>query len=213
MPMDSANMMVFRWLSVPDPSQATLFWLSALAQWPLYGLPVLLVGLWLFGAQGDRAAAVAAGMTACIALLAAHLVSTCIDQPRPFMLGLAGNVLDHARDSSFPSDHATLLFALAAAFAFSPAPRLRWLGVILALTGLAVGWARVALGVHFPFDILGAAIVAALSECLVASRLMGRPLIVVTRIGETIRDRVPLLPDRGRGNFSLMRRGNARPAR
>ena len=102
MPMESANLMLFHWLSVPDPSGSTLFWLSALAQWPLFGLPVLLVGLWLFGARGERDVAVAAGVTCCVALLAAHVASIVIDHPRPFMMGLAANVFDHAPDSSFP---------------------------------------------------------------------------------------------------------------
>jgi undecaprenyl-diphosphatase len=136
-----------------------------------------------------------------------------IDHPRPFMLGLAANVFDHAPDSSFPSDHATVLFAVAAAFAFQPASRLRLLGAIVALIGLAVGWGRVALGVHFPFDILGAAIIAGLSECLVAARVMRIPLSVVTRIGEAIRDPLPLLPDRGNGHVRTMARSDARPAR
>ncbi|WP_131196916.1 undecaprenyl-diphosphatase [Lichenihabitans psoromatis] len=195
MPPADANQMVFQWLSVPDPTGATLFWLSALAQWPVFGLPVLLIGLWLFGSRPNREASVLAGITGCVALLAAHVVSTLIDHPRPFMVGLAANLLDHAPDNSFPSDHATLLFATAAAFAFRPFQRTLWLGVAVATVGLAVGWARVALGVHFPFDIFGAAFIAGLSEILVTSRAMRLPLFIVMKTSETIRDGLPLSPD------------------
>ncbi|MCW6513114.1 undecaprenyl-diphosphatase [Lichenifustis flavocetrariae] len=213
MPTASANQMLFHWLSVPDPSGATLFWLSALAQWPLYSVPVILLNLWLFGERVDREAAIVAGTTGVLALFMAHLASVLIDHPRPFMVGLAANVLDHPADSSFPSDHATLLFALAAGFAFRPVPRLRWLGAALLLTGLAVGWARVALGVHFPFDILGAGTIAGLSEVFVSARGMRRPLEVLTRIAEVIRDRFPLLPDRCNADHSTSASGDARPAR
>jgi undecaprenyl-diphosphatase len=199
MPTASANQLLFHWLSAPDASGTALFWLSALAQWPLYGLPVLLVGLWLLGARGDRKAAVAAGVTCCVALLAAHTVSVWIDHPRPFMIGLAANVLDHAPDGSFPSDHATLMFAAAASFGLGALPRLRWLGLALAVIGLATGWARVALGVHFPFDIFGAAVIAGLSEVFVAARIIRRPLEILMAIGEAIRDRLPILPGRRSG--------------
>lgn len=213
MPTAGVNEILFHWLSIPHPSGATVFWLSVLAQWPIYGLPSVLLGLWLFGARADRAAAVGAGVTCCIALFGAVVVSTSIDHPRPFMVGLAANVLDHAPDSSFPSDHATLLFALAASFALRPVPHLRWLGAALSLAGLAVGWARVALGVHFPFDIVGAAVIAGLSAVLVTARGLRRPLETVMAIGEAVRDRLPLLPDRRNGDHSAIARGNARPTR
>lgn len=44
--------------------------------------------------------------------------------------------------------------------------RLRMVGTTLALLGLPVACARIYLGVHFPFDMLGAAVVAVLSAWL-----------------------------------------------
>lgn len=44
--------------------------------------------------------------------------------------------------------------------------RPRWAGLLLAVLGLPVAWARIYLGVHFPLDMLGAAIAAALSAWL-----------------------------------------------
>ena len=53
--------------------------------------------------------------------------------------------------ASFPSGHATTAFACAAAFAlFAP----RW-GVVFFLCALAVAIARVAVGAHYPSDVLG----------------------------------------------------------
>lgn len=66
--------------------------------------------------------------------------------------------MNHAPENSFPSDHATLMCALAVSLALSP---LRTVGLLLLPLGLAVGWGRVHLGAHFPFDILGGAAVGA----------------------------------------------------
>jgi len=71
--------------------------------------------LWLFGNSEDRGAVVAAAIACLIGLTAAFLSSLLVT-PRPFMDSPATNYLDHVRDSSFPSDHATLLFAMAFAF-------------------------------------------------------------------------------------------------
>ena len=80
------------------------------------------------------------------------------------MIGLGHTFIPHAADSSFPSDHLTLL--LAVAFSFLMHRRLRVAGMTLAFLGLPVAWARIYLGVHFPLDMIGAALVAALSAWL-----------------------------------------------
>ncbi|MDE2365202.1 MAG: phosphatase PAP2 family protein, partial [Hyphomicrobiales bacterium] len=77
--------------------------------------------------------------------------------PRPFMDGVSPNFLHHVADSSFPSDHATVLFALAFSLWLTRLPATRWTGAILLAAALAVGWARVFLGAHYPLDILGGA--------------------------------------------------------
>ena len=196
MPMERLNEAIDSWISLSNPTGATLFWWSALAQWPIYGLPFLLGGLWLFGPRQARAAAVSAGLSACLALAVAALASQMIDHPRPFMVGLAGNLLDHAADSSFPSDHAAIFFALAAAFGLWPSRGLRWLGVAVAIAGLAVGWARVALGIHFPFDVLGSAVIGAAAAAVVVAGPLRRGAALLTAVGEAVRGRLPGLPFR-----------------
>lgn len=80
------------------------------------------------------------------------------------MIGLGHTLIPHAADSSFPSDHLTLLWAVAFSFLMHRSPRLA--GMALALLGLPVAWARIYLGVHFPLDMVGAALVAGLSAWL-----------------------------------------------
>ena len=83
--------------------------------------------------------------------------------PRPFLLGLGHTLIDHRPSASFPSNHATVFFIWATTLALCGLGR-------LALTfgglGLLVAWSRVYLGVHFPADMAGAAVVAAFSAAL-----------------------------------------------
>ena len=88
-------------------------------------------------------------------------------EPRPFMAGVGHTWLDHVADNGFPSDHATLAWSLGLGLALTGASR-RW-GTAACLVGLATGWARVYLGVHFPLDVLAsmpAGLLAAGSACI-----------------------------------------------
>jgi undecaprenyl-diphosphatase len=135
-----------------------------LAQWLIFCVPLLLIGLWLRGTRQQRSAAVTATLSIVFALGCNLLISSLWFHPRPFMLGLGQNFLAHAAESSFPSDHATVMFTLAFALMLAA---LRKLGLLVLLLGALVGWARVYLGVHFPFDIAGSLLVSLASAWLV----------------------------------------------
>ena len=139
----------------------------ALAQWLIYLVPAALVLLWIFGDRQDRGAAVAAAASGVLGLLLAGSVSTLWFHPRPFMVDAVRNYLGHPPDSSFPSDHATLFFALGVALLLRRPPSCPWLGTGFMLGGLAVGWARIFLGAHYPLDIAGAALIGAAAAILV----------------------------------------------
>src|SRR6202035_2083435 len=88
----------------------------------IYVTPPLLLWLWFRGTREDRIAAVAGCVAAVLALACAGTLSSLVFHPRPFMAGLAPNRLDHAPDSSMPSDHAAVLFALAFSLALTKPP-------------------------------------------------------------------------------------------
>jgi undecaprenyl-diphosphatase len=106
--------------------------------------------------RATRRAAAAAGLSAGVALLIAQVVSRLVDRPRPFVSDPGGLHVfgHHATDPGFPSDHATAAFAIGVALLLR---NRAWGAVVLVLaTVLAVG--RVAMGIHFPSDVVGGAL-------------------------------------------------------
>ncbi len=83
------------------------------------------------------------------------LVSVWLWRPRPFFtLDLPSLIDVGAQTKSFPSDHATLAFFLA--FLISKRrPQWRWVYALAFLVSLG----RVAVGVHYPLDVLAGALV------------------------------------------------------
>ncbi len=76
-----------------------------------------------------------------------------IHRPRPF---LSHDVLKLIEETSysFPSRHATLFFALAfLAYSYN-----KKLGLVFFVSAIVMGIARVMVGVHYPSDILGGAV-------------------------------------------------------
>ncbi|PTB21699.1 undecaprenyl-diphosphatase [Trinickia symbiotica] len=127
------------------------------ANYAIWLVPFALVCMWLAGGSQRREVAVRATLVGSLALAANQLIGMAWYHPRPFVIGLGHTFLAHAPDSSFPSDHATLLSAVALTFLYAGK---RLLGMFVIAIGIAVAWARVFLGVHFPFDMIGAAGVA-----------------------------------------------------
>ena len=94
-----------------------------------------------------------------VALGTNYALGSMFPHLRPFMVGLSPNYLGHAAENSFPSDHATMMWVVA--FAFFLNTKLRIYGWAAVALATLTSWARVFLGVHFPFDILGSIMVAA----------------------------------------------------
>ncbi len=134
-----------------------------IAVWAVPAAIVLFLVLWVRGTTANRGALIAATLVMVAGLIINVLIGLAYFHPRPFMEGLGHQYLAHAPDGSFPSDHATFLWSLG--FALIVLGRLRAWAVLLVAAGLGVAWARVYLGVHFPFDMLGSLIVALIVCC------------------------------------------------
>lgn len=127
---------------------------------------IVVLGVLWFSADIERKkSSVLAGCSVLVGLLISYAVSLFYFHPRPFMQKLGTSLVSHAPDTSFPSDHTTLVFCIAIFLLFDR--RTRKLGTLLCLLSAIGGMARVYVGVHFPLDILGAAVVGGISSLLV----------------------------------------------
>lgn len=131
-------------------------------------VPIGLIIGWLRGSSRLRHALVAATLSGLTGLLINQLIGLAWYHPRPFEAGIGHTLIQHVQDSSFPSDHLTLIWAVA--FSLLMHEQVRLPGLALALVGLPVAWARIYLGLHFPLDMFGAALVALGSAWLVLSQ-------------------------------------------
>jgi undecaprenyl-diphosphatase len=156
--LHSLNGFLFRHDGVEDP---LVFYVN-LAELVFLAMLVL---AFLFAGGHRRAetrrAAVAAGLSAALALAVAQVITRIVDRPRPFVAHPASVHLfaHHAADPGFPSDHATAAFAIGVALLLRN--RLWGTIVLVFATVLAVG--RVAMGVHYPTDVLGGAVLGTLA--------------------------------------------------
>ncbi len=119
------------------------------AEYIPFVLAAVLLWTWSRG-RNARHAALRGAVSGGLGLGAAQLLGLAHYQPLPFVLHLGHQLIAHAPDNGFPSDHASLCFAVAASLLLSGS---RWGPVALLLAAL-VGFARIFVGVHFPFDVL-----------------------------------------------------------
>ncbi len=101
-----------------------------------------------------------------------ELIRFFYNRPRPFeVLPDVVQLVPHAGGGAFPSGHAALSFAVAAAVYFYY-PKT---SILFFLAAMSIGISRVAAGVHWPSDIVGGAIVGVATawamHCLFKSRL------------------------------------------
>ena len=127
------------------------------------------VGLWFiarpYGELKWKLASASALAAAAVAMLANQVITHVWDRSRPYTTHGASDHLLSAPsvDPSFPSDHAAAAFAIAfAVLAYS-----RRGGIAFLLASTLIGLSRIALGMHYPSDVLAGALVGWLAAMLV----------------------------------------------
>jgi len=147
------------------------------AQDLIYIFCIYLVYLW-FVKSKYRQEVLFAGYAALLGLGINLIITMFYFHPRPFMVPTGMLLIAHLPETSFPSDHTTLMFAIS--LMFVTFRELRGTGVILFILSLISGLARVYAGLHFPFDIAGSLFVALFSIGLLLS--LKQYLIPINRI-------------------------------
>jgi undecaprenyl-diphosphatase len=181
--MNTIDQQLFFWINLNHQSAA---WLMDLARfgstvWPTAVLLTVLAAI-VVGPGRWRRTALHMLLAMLVAWLIVRGISTTWPLPRPFVLGLGEQWLAKEPSASFPSSHASIAWAISAA-------ALCWVRHPLVIAGfllsaLLVGWSRVALGVHFPSDMVAGMGVGALAAA-VTFALTG---LIAQRLGPVFRD-------------------------
>jgi membrane-associated phospholipid phosphatase len=145
--------------------------------WAIFVLVALAGATWFAARPGGsvrpKLAALSAALSAALALLVNAILGQLWSHDRPFVDHPSQTVLlvHHARNNSFPSDHASVAFAVAfAVLAFH-----RRLGLLLVAAAVAIGIARILVGVHYPVDVAASVLVGLGSAAIVTT--VGRPAV------------------------------------
>jgi undecaprenyl-diphosphatase len=143
----------------------------------IFVLAAFAVVLWLLARPGGsptlKLATAGAAASAVLAIVANVVLGKIWYQDRPFVDHPSQTVLvsRHAADNAFPSDHASVAFAIAIAVLL-----VTWrVGIWFMLLALAIAFGRIFAGVHYPSDILASFLVG-LGSALVVVVLLRRPL-------------------------------------
>lgn len=163
---------------------AQLFFIALLA------LVFLARGKWR--SVNGRHGVAAAGFSALLALGVAQVISHLWERSRPYVAHKADAHLfiPASHDPSFPSDHATAAFAIAVAILL----RHRKAGLLALAMATLLSVARVAVGTHYPGDVLAGALIGSAAALVFWHPTVRRPLHgLADRVGrlyESAADRV-----------------------
>jgi undecaprenyl-diphosphatase len=140
------------------------FFNKLFAQYLIYIIPIVLLWLWFRDLKGKKVAMSAFIASMASVFLISHTIGRLVFRSRPFDSGGVQELLFHRPDYSFPSDHATVFFALAASFWFSGNKRL---GVTFFILATINALFRVATGLHWPSDIIAGAVIGIFTAYIV----------------------------------------------
>lgn len=168
--MNDLNLQLFHWINLGPGTPAWVLELARLSSKALPAVLLLIVlGVVVRRRQDRWSTVLHAVLATFLAWLVTRELSEAWPAPRPFVLGLGQQWLAHKPTPSFPSSHAGVALALGmVAWQLIPHRRWRWLPLLLSLL---VAWSRIALGLHFPVDVVAGALLGVLAA-LLAPRIL-----------------------------------------
>jgi len=153
------------WVGANAAADLLMIWISAV------GVPLLVLavaGQWWRRTDrlSTRHVLVAAGFSFLLGLAFNQLILLFVHRIRPYDGGITHLLIARSGDFSFPSDHATATFAIAAAFLLHG---MRRLGLGFLAAALVVTFSRVYIGTHYASDVLGGALTGIVAAAVVRS--------------------------------------------
>lgn len=121
-----------------------------------------------------------------VVILIGYSMKYAIDRPRPYEVISNIDPLHRSFDPSFPSGHTMDAFAGAIAIGK------KWRKALLPLLALAsvIGFSRVYIGVHYPFDVVSGALIGILIGLLVDSLDLQRSIVWIEVRTKRLADRL-----------------------
>lgn len=160
------NLRLFQWIQTGAGSHPLRDGIAVFfAQAGPYLFMLILIIAWFSSEDSQKSILLEALEASIIGLGFNQMIGYLYFHPRPYMVGLCTPLIPHSPETSFPSDHATLLFAPSIYLLLSRGWRFQ--GTILFVIAFLVAWGRVYSGIHFPFDMLGSFAVGILGAFLI----------------------------------------------
>ncbi len=142
--------------------------------------------------EKSQRTALYAAFSATIALSFNQLINAVYWHPRPFVDHVVHQLVPHsAAESSFASDHTILAFAVASMLML----RKHYLRHVALLLAVLTAVSRIFVGVHYPADVIGGAVIAFAASILVirAASLIEPIVQLAFRVYAKLTMRIPLL--------------------
>ncbi|UOD35384.1 undecaprenyl-diphosphatase [Deferribacteraceae bacterium V6Fe1] len=158
-----------------------------------YLYAIILIILYLFY---NRDKALYVFYSSLLGLLLNLIITIFYYHPRPFELGLGHTLINHTIETSFPSDHATLVFSISiSTIIFGK----KSIGFLLFILAVIIGFSRIYVGVHFPLDILGSFFVSIISVLIIYTlqSKLEKLNILLNKIADKLLRRIPFINYKG----------------
>ncbi|SNS91343.1 Undecaprenyl-diphosphatase [Bacillus sp. OK838] len=160
-----------------------------------YVVIALMLFLWFIANKEKRAekqyTAIYAVLSCLLGLLINAILHLVYYHPRPFVAHHVHQLIPHPADSSFVSDHSVLVFSIACTMVLRndswKYPTLVW--------AIIVGISRIFVGVHYPADVIGGALISyGVSIFVIQSSKKLEPLVqVVFYMYDRLTKHIPFL--------------------